>query len=205
MTVYRDIKQRSPEWFDLHSKHFTASVFDALMPTPKQKVEWNDRQEKIIYQIAAARMGAVPQEKYKGQAVEHGKESEDEARDVYEMETGNTVEQVGFIELDDWIGCSPDGLIREDGYWEAKCPNSDTHLRYLNNPNELEEAYAWQVRGGLWISDRKWAHIMSYDPRFSDPEKQLVIEIITRDAELEEMLINRLASAIARAKEIMGG
>ena len=148
-----------------------------------------------------------------GDAVEHrsrepldadAREKEDEARFAYEMETGNEVEQVGFIELDDWIGCSPDGLIREDGYWEAKCPNSDTHLRYSLAPHELEVNYGWQVMGGLWISGRTWAHIVSYDPRFKDEKKQLVVWSITRDEEAIERLASRLSFAVKTAKSIMG-
>lgn len=207
MTIHRDIIQRSDAWYAIRCGKFTASDFDTLMPSSRQKeTDWNETQLKIIYRVAAERMtGLAKEQSWDSKPADWGREKEDEARFAYELETGNEVEQVGFIELDDWIGCSPDGLIREDGYWEAKCPNSDTHLRYSLAPHELEENYGWQVMGGLWISGRTWAHIVSYDPRFKDEKKQLVIWSITRDEEAISRLSSRLSLAVEKAKEIIGG
>lgn len=207
MTIYRDIIQRSSEWFAIKAGKFSGSDFDALMPSSRQGPnDWNKTQLDIIYRVAAERMtGLAKEQSWDSKPVAWGRETEAEARAAYEMETGNEVEQVGFIELNDWIGCSPDGLIGDDGYFEAKCPNSDTHLRYSINPHELEENYGWQVQGGLWISGRTWAHLVSYDPRFKDEKKQIVIWSITRDEEAISRLSARINLAIEKAKEIIGG
>lgn len=204
MTVHV-MPQRSPEWYAIRRGKFTASDFPTLMPSSRQKeTDWNDTQMKIIYRVASERMTNEDQPKgYTSTAMQWGIDTEDEARAAYEMETGNAVDQVGFVELTEWIGCSPDGLIRDDGYLEIKCPNSDTHLRYANNPHALEEDYGWQVIGGLWVSGREWAHLISYDPRFIDPEDQMVIYTISDYNEAAERLANRIDLAIAKAKEII--
>lgn len=46
------------------------------------------------------------------------------ARQAYEQEKGISVQQVGFVELDDSTGCSPDGLVSFNGILEIKCPDS---------------------------------------------------------------------------------
>lgn len=202
-----NFKQRTEEWIKKRRAHFTASDFDTLMPSTRQKIDdFNDTQMKIIYRVASERMtDCASPSSYISQAMQWGMDYEDEARAFYEMETGNKVDKVGFVELSEWIGCSPDGLIRDDGYWEAKCPNSDTHLKYFKEPHKIEEDYGWQVIGGLLVTGRSWGHLISYDPRFIDSKKQLVVWSIEKDAEKEEKIYNRLCVAIAKAQEVIDG
>ena len=112
-----DCEQRTEAWYTARMAHFTASDFGDLMPSSRQKPdEWNKTQMGIIYRVAAERMtGAAISGGFVSQAMQHGIDTEEEARFAYELETGSEVKQVGFIELDDWIGCSPDGLVGEDG------------------------------------------------------------------------------------------
>jgi hypothetical protein len=177
------------------------------MPSSRQKIgDFNDTQMKIIYRVASERMtGMASPGAYISQAMQWGMDYEDEARAAYEMETGQTVTQVGFMERDEWVGCSPDGLIGLNGYLEIKCPNSDTHLRYLREPTKLVEDYAWQVIGGLWISGREWAHIVSYDPRQIEAGNQLAMYDTSDYNEAGERLAERIALCIERAKEIING
>ena len=132
--------------------------------------------------------------------MQHGIDTEDEARVAYEMATGQEVQQVGFCELSEWIGASPDGLIGEDKGLELKCPNSDTHLRYLCEG--FGNDYYYQVQGNIWCSGRLSWDVVSYDSRFPE-DKQLLITTIYRDPEALEGLENRINLCIAKAKEIM--
>jgi hypothetical protein len=205
MIIYT-MEQGTPEWDAIRLGKFTASIFDALMPTSRQKPDkWNDTQMGIIYQVAAERM-AIPDEddiEYPSRDMKRGILVEPEARAAYEMETQNLVNQVGFIEHSDWIGCSPDGLIGESGGYEGKAPKSKTHIKYRNEPTELEETYLYQVQGNLWISGREWWDLCSYDSRFVDEGKQLLILHIKRDEEKISALASRLELAIEKCKEIM--
>lgn len=53
-----------------------------------------------------------------------GHTEEQKTQDAYEMLTGNIVVPSEFIVHPkyDWLGCSPDGLINDDGGTESKCP-----------------------------------------------------------------------------------
>ena len=50
---------------------------------------------------------------FENDAMRWGTETEPQARFMYELKSGNTVEEVAFIERSDFIGVSPDGLIGE--------------------------------------------------------------------------------------------
>jgi len=215
MTIHL-CEQRSPEWHLLRSGKFTASDFGDLMPSSKQGMgDWNKTQLNIIYRVAAERMtGHSCPSTFTSAAMQHGIDTEDTARLAYELETGHSVEQVGFIEMNEFIGCSPDGLVPlplesmpgdELGGLEIKCPNSDTHLRYFNNRDDLVSDYKWQCYGGMMCSGRGWWDLYSFDDRFENPALQSVRIRILRDEREIQQLAERLGHAEAKVKEITGG
>ena len=205
MTIYT-MPQRSEEWFAVRMGKFTANEFGILMPSTRQKPEdWNDTQMKIILRVAAERITGQPVDPgFTSKPMQWGIDHEDEARAAFEMATGLHVDQVGFVEADDWCGCSPDGLIPTDGGIELKCPNQDTHLRYLMDSQNLIDDYDWQCQGSMLFTGRGHWFLCSFDPRF--PIKhQLVAVQIKRDEEKITKLDKRLDAAIDKAKEVING
>lgn len=92
------------------------------------------------------------------------------------------VDEVGFVPHPTLtnVGCSPDGLVGEDGLLEIKCPASMAkHLDALRTGAHATE-YRWQLQGQLWVAGRRWCDVVSYDPRFPDG-LQLAITRVTRD------------------------
>ena len=80
--------QRSEEWYAIRCGKFTASDFDTLMPSSRQKItEFNKTQMGIIYRVAAERMTGSPiADGYVSQAMQHGIDTEAEARAAFELE-----------------------------------------------------------------------------------------------------------------------
>jgi predicted phage-related endonuclease len=99
--------------------------------------------------------------------MEHGIDTEPEARKEYETIFGIEVKQAGFMIPDedhkyhDWIGISPDGLLTDNGLIEIKCPLARTHLEYIE-ANKLPSEYRYQVQGQLFVSGASYCHFMSY-------------------------------------------
>lgn len=94
--------------------------------------------------------------------MEQGRILEEEAIPWFEYEFGEQIERVGLIMTDDGtVGCSPDGLLGEDGGIEIKCPYSETHIKYLLD-NKLPADYAAQVHGSLYVTGREWWKFVSY-------------------------------------------
>ena len=202
--IIHTMPQRSKEWYAIRSGKFTASDFEALMPSSRQSVfDFNKTQMAIIYRVAAERMtGLSVSDGYVSKAMQHGIETEEEARVSFMLETGLDVQEVGFVEYNEWVGCSPDGLVGDDSGLEIKCPNSDTHLRYVMNPLELVDDYRFQCVGGMLCTGRKAWHLYSYDPRFEKESMRSVHVTIERNDEEIAKLEARLEAAIEKVRLI---
>ena len=97
--------------------------------------------------------------------MDRGTEMEPRARGWYEIVRDVTVAQVGFIARDDGrVGVSPDGLVDDDGGLELKVSNAATHVAYALNPGTLTAKYRGQVQAALYVTERKWWDIASYNP-----------------------------------------
>jgi hypothetical protein len=67
------------------------------------------------------------------------------------------------------------------------------HLEALRSCAHATE-YRWQVQGQLWVTDRTWCDVVSFDPRWPDG-LQLAIHRVFRD----EAAIAELRAECARA------
>jgi putative phage-type endonuclease len=154
--------QGTPEWMAARIGKPTASNFDKIVTMDGKP---SKQRQKYMYQLAAERLTGQKEESFQSAAMQRGIEMEEEARSIYEILTGNTVEQVGLCHRDEkcLYGASPDGLVGEDGLVEIKCPTSAVHVSYLLN-GELPSDYFHQVQGQLFITGRKWVDFFSYYP-----------------------------------------
>lgn len=157
-------EQYSPEWWEAHRGVPTASNFSKII-TPKTGKLSASSADYICELIAQkATLGSIEPDGYVSQAMRNGTETEPEARKWYEMEAGLDVRQVGMIfSACGRFGCSPDGVIGDDGGLEIKCPMLKTQVAYLLDGN-LPSEYRAQVHGFLIVSGRAWCDFLSYAP-----------------------------------------
>jgi putative phage-type endonuclease len=177
--------QGSQEWFK--SRYGNASASRISDVIAKTKSGYSASRDNYLTQLVLERFG-VFDEGFSSQAIEWGHEQEPFARMMYEAQTGNVVEEVGYI-LHPVIaksGASPDGLVDNDGLLEIKCPNTKTHFEYLlagKPPSKYIPQMAWQMA----CTGREWCDFVSYDPRA--PEGLQYFEVrYNRDNEYIEML-----------------
>ena len=178
MIIEKDIKQGTPEWNALRAGIPTASGFDKIVTT---KGEPSKQRQKYLYQLSAERVTGIKEDSYQNAIMQRGIEMEEEGRGMYELMTGNDVSVVGFCYRDKkkLYGCSPDGLIGDDGVLEIKSPLSYTHVGYL-----LKEVfpmdYFAQVQGQLFVTGRKYVDFFSYYPGIKpmlirvEPDKKFI-------------------------------
>ncbi len=159
--IIHTMEQGSDEWHRIKLGKVSASVFSNAMAGGQGKTRTT-----LMRKLIAERMTDEPQDTFSNGVMDRGIEAEPLAREYYATLNDCIVKQVGFIELSEDIGCSPDGLIGEDGMLEIKCPNSATHIGYILD-DRLPPTYKAQVQGQLWVADRKWCDFVSYDPRVS--------------------------------------
>lgn len=160
MKIHR-VEQGSQEWHDLRKGKLTASNAQTIQANGAGLKTYV---EKIILEMLPS---FDPSERYYGSDMERGNELEPIARAKYEFHTGVKVDEVGFIEMSDTCGASPDGLIGDDGGIEIKARNNSIHLRHLLGEKVDKKTY-WQIQMCLWITNRKWWDFVSYNPNFRE-------------------------------------
>jgi post-segregation antitoxin (ccd killing protein) len=202
-------KSNEEEWLEERKGKFTASEFVRLMGFEDKDVF----PEGAITYVTEKVLEVVTtndRKQLSSNAVEWGKETEVEAIEKFMEKYGFKVYNYGddqkYIELTKDVGCTPDGLIDKDSGIETKCPDSKTHLYYLEHLN-LENfkkectKYYWQIQGSMYITGRKLWYFISYDPRFKNENKRLfVLQIERNDTDILK-LEKRLNEAIRRKKE----
>jgi len=160
MKIYKELDQRSEEWFEVRRGKMTASNAQAIAANGKGL-------ESYIYALMTEKY-SNNREIYTNGDIERGIELEESARMTYEIER-EKVEEVGFIELDEYVGCSPDGLVGEDGGIEIKCVNDVNFFKLMvDGEKAIDAKYRWQSEMCMLVSGRKWWDLVFYNPNFDN-------------------------------------
>jgi putative phage-type endonuclease len=199
-----EIIQGSDEWKALRLGKVTASrVADVVART---KTGYGASRANYMAQLIAERLTGTAAESYTNAAMQHGTETEPEARAAYEFYQGVTVKEVAFVPHPkiDQAGCSPDGLVGDDGLVEIKCPNTATHLDTLLG-QAVPSKYDAQMQFQMACTGRKWCDFVSYDPRMPE-NMRLFIKRVPRDdkriAELESEIAAFLLEMAVKLSEL---
>ncbi len=158
------IEQGTDEWHQVRLGKVTASkVGDALM-NPSTAGFQNYRA-----QLVCERLTGRPTETFKSAAMEHGTETEPQARAMYTMTTGRMVQEIGFVDHPTigMSGASPDGLVGEQGLIEIKCPQPTEHIRVLTG-GTIKKQYLSQMQWQMACTGREWCDFVSFCPDLPD-------------------------------------
>lgn len=156
-----EFRQLTPEWAAMHLGRPTSSSFSSIMDT-SFNLRKSEGVKTFIYEKCAEMFRGKCLPDFTSFVTDEGLLLEDEARQYFTLETDHEVKTCGFIEsADRRSGCSPDGLIGEDGGLEMKCCQVINHVRYLIE-GKLPSDYIQQVHGSIYVSGRKWWKFYSY-------------------------------------------
>lgn len=154
--------QGSEEWFKIRGLKLTGSHAQEIG-------NYGKGLETYCFKLASEHYSTASKEHFTSKDTERGNELEPIARSLYELENEVEVEEVGFIEINDYLGCSPDGLVGEDGLIEIKCPDDLNHFKIIiNGQQEIDSKYIWQVQMNLLLTGRKWADLIYYNPNYKE-------------------------------------
>lgn len=185
-------EQGTEEWLAERAGKVTASMLSNVM-----MAKTTAGYQNYMAQLICERLTGEPVETFKSDAMVHGTETEPRARAFYELETGRTVEEVGFCQHDTLAdaGASPDGLVGEDGLVEIKCPQPAKHIKNLMG-GTIDKAYALQMQWQMACTGREWCDFVSFNPSFPD-HLQLHIQRVDRDAEKVEEITEAVTKFLA--------
>ncbi|MBU6232171.1 YqaJ viral recombinase family protein [Patescibacteria group bacterium] len=170
--------QQGDLWQKARVGRITGSRIDDLLASPTTR---QSTRKGIVYPAGSEaqcrehyRRELVVERIY-GRAIDHptnqymrdGTDREPAARALYEADNMIQVEQVSFcLHYEwDWAGCSPDGLVGDDGGLELKCPSESVHDSYAQNIDVLVQQYKGQCLAGLiCLPERQWWDLQSFNP-----------------------------------------
>ena len=156
-----NVDQGSPEWMSYRAGLPTASKFSEIVTT---KGEPSKSRTKYLYQLAGEKITGSKEESYQSAAMSRGIEMEAEARLLFCMLHDAEVQEVGLcIEDNGRWGCSPDGLIGDNGGIEIKCPQLATQVDYLLT-GKIPSTYYQQVQVSMFVTGREYWWFVSYYP-----------------------------------------
>jgi hypothetical protein len=160
-----DVIQGSEEWERIRRDVPTASCFDKIITPAKGLLSksWKPYALQIIANQLVTVVPPLPTV-----WMERGIELEPYAIAAYEAVTGRKTTKVGFVWPDghERYGCSPDGLIGDDGLIQAKCPKAEKVLEY-HDDGTLPVEHKPQVMGELLVTGREWTDFVAYHPELA--------------------------------------
>lgn len=197
ITLHREIIQGSDEWYELRRGLLTASEMK-LCVTPTLKVADNEKTRAHAYELLAQRITGYVEPHYISDDMIRGNEDEVRARIAY-AEAYAPVEEIGFITNDKFgftIGCSPDGLVGDDGMIECKSRRQKYQVETILN-DAMPDDYVLQVQTALLVSERKWCDFITYSgglPMFT--------KRIEADFAIQEAIIRGATAFETKLKEM---
>ena len=162
--------------------------------------------------LVAERLTGKPTDSFTNSAMQWGTEQEPFARIAYEAYRNLFVEQIPFMDHPtiEWFGCSPDGLVGEDGLIEIKCPSTTTHIEYLQE-GKPPSKYIPQMMAQMACTGRKWCDFVSFDSRLPEELQLFVVRLNRDDAYIQEMeaevkkFLDEVEQVLAQLKRKMYG
>lgn len=122
---------------------------------------------------------------YHNSSMQRGNEYEPLAREEYERVTGNKVLQIGWAcdDTEQRKGISPDGIVEsKNKSIEIKCPEANTHVKYMLDFNAFLEEYCWQIVDNFLILGVESVDCISYRPE--NKSKPIIIHTVTKETEI---------------------
>ena len=111
----------------------TGSRVNDIMPSLKTGAYSRSRRTYML-QLIAQRLTGRARQSFQTSAMKRGSDLEPEAKEAYEIATGNFVTDTEFVEhpIIDMFGASPDGLVEDKNLLiEIKCMGDEPHLDFL--------------------------------------------------------------------------
>lgn len=201
MKIIESIEQGTQEWLELRLGKVTASKFIEVM-TNGRGGKPSATAKSYMIKLVAEILRGQPMPFFENDAMRWGTETEPQARAMYELKNDVDVKEVAFVELNEFVGVSPDGLVGDEGLLEIKCPNTETQIKRFLDGVGLPKEYEAQVQGQLWVTGREWCDFVSFDPRI-DVEASYIQTRVYRDEEYIAKLEEKVTAFVEEMKEMI--
>ncbi len=193
--MFVDVKQNTDEWRDLRVGKITSSKLNIVMANYGKS--FGEPAKKYATILAVERITKKSaQQNFTNEHMERGHIQEPIARMKYEETFFCDVSNGGFFDFH-IIGCSPDGLVGNDGLIEIKSVIAPVHYSNLIR-NNVDPAYKWQCYANLWLTGREYLDFVSYCEEFPEDYQLFVYRINIKDLKDEISMLDQRISDFNR-------
>lgn len=188
---FYDVEQNTDAWLELRMKKPTSSKLGVIMANYGKA--FGEPAKKYAVEIALERItGSSSKDGFSNQHMDRGHEEEPLARMAYEEEMFCFVKNGGFFDHGHF-GCSPDGLVGDDGLIEIKSAIPSVHYDRIRKQS-FDSAYKWQLIGNMKFASREWIDFISFCSSFPDEKKLFIYRLTASNYKEEfEMIDKRLS------------
>tara|TARA_R110000851_G_scaffold303346_1_gene460910 strand:- start:485 stop:1111 length:627 start_codon:yes stop_codon:yes gene_type:complete len=188
MNIIKSCEQGSSEWLALRLGKVTASKMSDLLSKGRGSAP-SKTSETYMMELIAEKLTGQSKPFFENDAMRWGTETEPQARETYSVSNDFVViEEVAFVEHNEFIGISPDGLIGDKGLLEIKCPNTTTQLKRALS-DDYSADYKAQIQCQLWVTKREWCDFVSFDPRLDCAAGYLQQRVMRDEEYIKDMQI----------------
>jgi hypothetical protein len=185
ITYHSNIEQHSPEWYAIKCGILSASnISKIITPAKMQPVTTKDGSPTAyMYELLAQRITNYIEPTFQSFDMQRGNEEEVLARALYSEKIA-PVQEMGFVTNDEWgftLGCSPDGLVGEDGGIQFKSRANKYQVETILNDGKMPE-YLLQIQTELLVTRRKWWDFGSYSNGMSLAVYRMYPDPVVQDA-----------------------
>ena len=201
MRIIDNIEQGSDEWLSARLGKVTASKMSDVLSKGRGTAP-SKTAETYMMELIAERLTGESKPFFENDAMRWGTATEPQARSMYEIENDFIdVREVAYVEHNEFILISPDGLIGDNGLLEIKAPNTATQLKRALS-GEYSADYKAQIQAQLWVTEREWCDFLSFDPRLNCSASYL-IERVYRDEEYIANMKEKTYAFVERMNELI--
>jgi len=189
--MFHNIEQNTDEWLELRAGKPTSSSLGKIMANYGKP--FGEPAKKYAVNIAVEQMTGKPIASlgFSNEHTERGHEQEPIARTLYESATFSKVSSGGFFDLGNF-GCSPDGLVGDEGIIEIKSHIPTAHYANIRRGG-IDPTYKWQIYGNLKFTGRDWIDYISFCNDFPEEKKLYTCRVYKEDIqEQSEQIDDRL-------------
>jgi len=192
ITYHTEVIQYTPEWDALKCGVLSASKICDILTPAKLELADNKTSKELVNTIACQRITGYLEPTFQSYDMLRGLKEETLARKVY-SDSYAPVQECGFVTNDKWgfkLGCSPDGLVGDDGGWECKSKLQKLQFAIIR-AGKMPDEFRLQLQATMMITERPWWDFSSYSGGLNmftvriapDPAVQRAIENAAFDFE----------------------
>ena len=220
MTIYRDLKQKSPDWFQLRRGRVCSSDVHRIVDSEgvlrrgrSKSAELSEGVQTYIAQLVSERVSGYVDDssEYQSQAMGYGIDFEHAARLALGIETNLDFAPIGGIlsSCGRWWASSDGVAMHGTGVFkvaEIKIPNPRTQVSYLLDERRLIEEYKPQVCMEILVAEAAGGCLFSYGAGINADRANVLIEISCDDPFIDNLRasLERLDQLVAQAMAHIG-